>query len=330
MLVLVTGASGFIGSRLCLALLQDGHQVRAFHHSQGTPLTLAGLEVEHCRGDVTQIETLLPAMHGVEAVFHAAARVGRWVVGRHEQVTVGGTRNVLHAAQQAGVRRVVHTSSVAALGVPDRFARDDEPPALMDERHTWNYKPRLWPYGYAKYLAELEVQRAVAAGLDVVIVNPSVVVGAGDVNRVSGEVIIQAARGRLLASTMGGMNVVHIEDVVQGHLAALERGRTGERYLLGGENMCLADYLNLVADVLGVRKPRMVVPAGLARRLARPLSTLLGLLALPVRADLLRFAGYYFYYDTSKARRELGLEEPQPVELAVAEAAIWYRGLGIL
>ncbi len=233
MKILVTGSTGFIGGALCQALVaQGGHSVRAFHRVNSSLRLLEGLPVEHAIGDLTQPATLTAAMEGIEAVFHAAAWMGDSEPGRLYAVTVEGTRAVLRAARQAGVRRLVHTSSVAALGVP--------PPhrvTLMDETHTWNIRPEQYPYGYAKYLAELEIQKEVAQGLDAVIVNPALVLGAGDIHRGSTSILLKVAQRKVGVTMEGGLNVVHIQDVVNGHLKALECGQTGERYILGGQNL---------------------------------------------------------------------------------------------
>ena len=237
----------------------------------------------------------------------------------------------------AGVWRVVHTSSVAALGMPEQTPRGRNKSGeaahrslIMDERHTWNYPSDWWFYGHAKYLAEMQVQRAVAQGLDVVIVNPTVVIGAGDINRVSGDVIVHAAQGHIPVAIPGGLNIVHIADVVRGHLAALANGRTGERYILGGENMTHRRFLQILAEVVGVKPPRFVVPVSLARLLVRPMSLIWKLLPLPLSGDDLRRIGYYFYYDTLKARLELGLKDTLPARQAVADAFTWYREQGVV
>ncbi|HEX7973514.1 MAG TPA: NAD-dependent epimerase/dehydratase family protein [Anaerolineales bacterium] len=272
-------------------------------------------------------------MQGVEVVFHTAAMLG---TPRSPQqmkaVTAGGTSNVLQAAAKAGVRRVVHTSSVAALGVPESVAQPGggRTPLLMDERHTWNYRPEWWAYGYAKYQAEMAVQQAVASGLDVVIVNPAVVLGAGDLNRVSGDIVVQVAHGRVPVTAPGGLNVVHIADVVRGHLAALERGRTGERYILGGDNLTIVRFLEIVAEVVKRQPPRWIAPAAITRLLASPVSAVQSWLPLPVGGDLLRKAGHYFYYDTLKARVELGLAHPLPARQAISDAYRWYEAKGLL
>jgi dihydroflavonol-4-reductase len=320
MRVLVTGSTGFVGGALCRALLAQGHQVRAFHRPGSALRLLEGLPVEHALGDLTQPETLLPAMQGIEVVFHAAAQLGgKGPLAQFLAVTAQGTRALLQAAQAAGVRRVVHTSSVAALGVPE--VGPVKGVGLLDELHTWNYPPERWRYGYAKYQAELEVQRAVAMGMDVVIVNPSIVFGPGDIYRAQSSLVVVQARHPIPVSLPGGSNVVHLDDVVAGHLAALERGRTGERYILGGENLSHTALLRLAADVTGTRAARVVLPVWTAKLLAH----LQPVLHLPIGADELGLAGYQFYYDTGKARRELGLAAPVPARRALQDAYDWFK-----
>lgn len=321
MKALVTGSTGFIGSSLCRALVESGHGVRAFHRSSSTLRLLEGLDVEPVTGDVTQPETLFKAMEGVDVVFHAAAWMGSSEPGRLYAVTVEGTREVLSAARKQGVRRVVHTSSVAALGVPELGV-----PALLNENHTWNLRPDDYPYGYAKYLAELEVQKAVAAGQDVVVVNPSMVFGKGDLYRQGHSIIMQVARRKVGVAIEGGINVVHIDDVVTGHLAALERGKTGERYILAGENLTFLEMLQQIAWVTGAPAPNLVLPAGLVRAAGGAARLIKNYLDLPVSPDLFRLAGYYFYYDTRKAQVELEMDEPRPAAEAFADAYAWFKG----
>lgn len=322
MRVLVTGATGFVGSNLCRGLLARGHQVRAFHRPTSNLRLLEGLDVEHALGDLTQPETVEQALEGIDVVFHAAAWMGGADQGgRQYAVTVEGTRDLLRAALQAKVKRLVHTSSVAALGVPEAT---NGQPALIDEDHTWNYRPDFYPYGYAKYLAELEVQKAVAQGLDAVIVNPSLIFGPGDLYRQAGSIITQVAERRINVAIEGGINCVHIDDVVEGHLAALEFGRRGERYILGGENLTHMRLLQEIAEITGAPVPNLVLPTRLVRAAAGPARLMRAFLDLPVSADLLRLAGYYFFYDTQKARTRLGLSDPRPVRQALAEAYAWF------
>ena len=328
--VLVTGSTGFIGAALCRALVMRGDSVRAFHRQTSNLLLLNDLPVEHALGDLTQPETIQAAMQGSEVVFHAAATLGgggRDVAGRMYTVIVEGTRAVLQFAREAGVRRVIHTSSVAALGLPEHSPGGEIPASVpaMDENHTWNYRPDYWPYGYAKYLAELEVQKAVAGGQDAVIVNPSVVFGAGDIYRRDSSVIMTIARRKLGVLVDGGLNAVHIQDVVDGHLAALDCGRCGERYILGGENLTIVELVRRIAGIVGSPAPNLVLPAGLVTRSVPIMRLLQPFLDLPVSANDLRLAGNYFYCDTRKAQVELGLPPPRPLEDALREAFDWFK-----
>jgi dihydroflavonol-4-reductase len=325
MRVLVTGSTGFIGSHLCRALVKAGHRVRAFHRP-GSPLSLlSGIEVEHAPGDLTSPETIQAAMENIEVVFHAGAFLGgQGQPGQIYATTVEGTRSVLQAARQAGVKKVIHTSSVAALGVPDNI----NDLALLDEHHTWNYPPDYWPYGYAKYLAELEVQKAVALGMHAVILNPTTVFGPGDLYRQGSSLVVQVANRQLPFMTTGGMNVVHIDDVIAGHLAALERGANGQRYILGGQNITHVALVSRIAEITGQAAPALVLPPGLIRRLVQPIRLLRPFVHLPVDASMLRLAGYYFYYDLRKAREKLGLGPPKALDISLQEAWEWFRGAG--
>jgi len=329
--VLVTGSTGFIGAALCKALVAEGHLVRAFHRPTSTLRLLEGLPVEHALGDLTQPNSIQEAMLGIEIVFHCGALLGGGnEPGQMYTVTVEGTRAILQAARQAGVRRVIHTSSVASLGVPDPAPLQEAVPGLLNENHTWNYSAQRWAYGYAKYLAELEVQRAIAQGLDAVIVNPSIVFGAGDIYRQTSSLVVLVARQRLPALVEGGLNVVHLADVIAGHLAALERGQTGERYILAGENLTIAQLVQKIAAITGSSVPTLVLPAGIVRALASPLDSLQNFLDLPVSSEILRLAGRYFYYSTWKAQSQLGIRPPRPIEEAITEAYTWFQEIGAL
>jgi dihydroflavonol-4-reductase len=329
MKVLVTGSTGFIGSQLVHRLVEMGHSVRAFHRPTSTQRMLEDLPVEHVLGNLTQPETIAAAMQGVEVVFHAAALLGgREDPGRMYAVTVEGTRATLQAAAAAGVTKFVHTSSVAALGIPEQPQVKGGKPLLMNENHTWNDRPQHWPYAYAKYLAELEVQRAIAAGLDAVIVNPSMVYGPGDVYRTSTSLVMQIAHQRLHFVTQGGLNIVHISDVVDGHIAALERGRCGERYILGGENIAIPEMVKRIAEVVGKPPPSVVLPPALVRAVARPARLLEPFLPLPLDTTVLRMAGLYFHYDLRKSHSELGLTTPRPAVEAFEDAYHWFREVG--
>lgn len=332
MIVLVTGASGFIGSHLCKALLEHGHHVRALYRprpNKEIPQLLRGLSVEHVEGDITNPDCLMNAFINVNTVFHAAARLGsRGNPQEIYSITVQGTHNVLQAAQKTGVERVIHTSSVAALGVPGWKQPQANHPQPVDENHTWNFRPEWWRYGHGKYLAELEVQKAVSDGLDVVIVNPGVIIGPGDINRIGGDVIIKVASGRFPISLPGGLNVVHIRDVIKGQLAAWHLGRTGERYILGGENLTHLSLHQQIAEIAGVKSPHHTLPAAPIRALARPLGLFNWL--LPVSPSSLYRVGYYFYYSSKKAEVELAYIDPLSTHQAILDAYNWYSQEGIL
>jgi dihydroflavonol-4-reductase len=328
---LVTGSTGFIGSALCRGLLEQGYSVRAFHRPTSLGRLLEGLDIEHMEGNLTQPATIQAAMQGMDVVFHAAAHFGRRdEPGQMYLVTVEGTRAVVQAALEAGVKRLVYTSSSAAVGIPEEEPLPGIPPGLMDEYHAWNYRPEDWYYGYTKYLAELEVQKAVAGGLDAVIVNPTLVFGAGDIYRRSSSLVVQVANGRLPGMVEGGINVVHIRDVVAGHLAALKRGKRGERYILGGENLTFVGLIQAAADIAGTPPPKIVLPNWLVKKMSMPMRILQPFLNFPIGGNLLRLAGRYFYYDTRKAKLELGLESSQLGRSALQEAYDWFVSVGAI
>lgn len=328
---LVTGSTGFIGSSLCRGLLAAGYRVRAFHRPSSSLKLIEDLDVEHATGDVTQPETLIEAMEGVDFVFHAASKVDYWREpdGMYA-VTVGGTRNVLSAALDKGVQRLVYTSSVASLGVPEVKPAKGQPPYLINENHVWNYPPKLWRYGHAKYRAEMEIQTAVARGLDVVIVNPSMVLGPGDINQISGQMVILISKGFVKFGIPGGMNAIHIDDAVRGHLLALERGRRGERYILGGENDTFLRFMQTTAEVVGVKPPKHVIPTWVLRPIAAPLDLLCRFTPMPFNGDLLRFCSQQMYYDTSKAKEVLGFEPHFSFRQALQATYEWYKQQGVV
>lgn len=329
MRALVTGATGFIGSNLCRALVEHGYSVRAFHRPTSNLAILKGLEIETVAGDITDLESLIVAMQGIDVVFHCAAQLGQVSdLSIMKHITVNGTQNVIQAALENGVHRFIHTSSVAALGVPPLIKTGQ--PYLLDETHTWNYRPRWWMYGYTKYLAELEIQKAVAHGLDAVIVNPTIVLGAGDIHRVSGNIIIYLARHHLPMAVEGGANIVHIADVIDGHLAALNFGKTGERYIIGGENLTHFDFLSRISQVIHRSPPKWNLPAKLLTTLNPLYSAVEKLSPLPISTSLLRLAGRYFYYDTQKAQNQLHLSPPRSITDAIQQCYDWYVAQGVL
>jgi dihydroflavonol-4-reductase len=313
---LVTGATGFIGSHVVAALAAAGHEVRAFDRRAATD-TLPG--VEAVEGNVLDGAALLRAMRGFDAVFHLAAvySYARAHARAMQAVNVDGTRAVLDAAARAGVRRVVHTSSCATCGpVAGRAATEvDEPP-------VWELAV---PYKRTKLEGERLALAAGRNGLDVVVVNPTTPVGPGDRRPTpTGKMVADVARGQARAYLIGAaLNVVAVEDVAAGHLLAFERGRPGERYLLGGENLSLREVFAIVARAAGRRPPRIGVPWPLAYGAARVGDAALRLIGREpslLVVDEVRLARLPMTFSDARARRELGYES-RPAEQALTAAA---------
>jgi dihydroflavonol-4-reductase len=323
---LVTGATGFVGSNVAAALAERGTQVRVLRRTTSRLDALEGVPVEYVVGDILDPDSLTTAMLGCKLVFHVAATAQYWRVGKETvyRVNVEGTRNVMQAALSAGVERVVFTSSVAALGYPRRGN-------LMDESQAFPSALNWWPYGHSKHLAELEVQKAVAQDLPAVIVNPTIIIGPRDLNFVSGSLIRASVKGQLRVVPPGGSNVVHVDDVIAGHLAAAERGRVGERYILGGENLSHWETAEIIASVTGGPRPWLVLPYWSLAPLARLIDAFNSLSRRPplVTGGQIRLGSETFYVDSEKAVRELGLPQT-PFRRAVMDAYSWYRARGLL
>jgi dihydroflavonol-4-reductase len=324
MRVLVTGATGFIGSHLCRALLAAGYRTRALIRPTSSLALIEDLGLEFVTGDLLDPASLVAAMHDIEIVIHCGAEVGGWrdresMVASH----LVGTENILQAVARSGVRRLLYTSSVAALGVPAKL-QPGQSPLPIDERHGWNYDPGQWPYGYAKHCAEELVLGACTAGMDALILNPAAVIGAGDKNLVASAIVYHMGRGTRPPIPPGGLNVVHVDDVIDGFLAAMERGRAGERYILGGENIRFEDFLQTIAAVVGSAPLRLRLPNWVLHNLAGAVDMLQPLLHLPVRGHLLRMVGRYFYYDINKMQTELGVTPRRTTLMAIQAAHDWY------
>jgi dihydroflavonol-4-reductase len=329
--ILVTGATGFVGSHLCRALAEQGHRVRALHRPTSSLALLEGVPAELVQGDLFEPDSLALAARDIEVVYHCGGRVGSWTDAEEMAAShVEGTHNILSAARQCGVRRFIHTSSVAALGVPERATEANETLPIMDESHAWNYAAEEWPYGYAKHRAEGEVLSTTAEGFDTIILNPASVFGAGDKNLASSAIVMHMARGRRPPIPPGGLNVIHIDDVIAGHLAALEQGESGERYILGGENITHEQLLTTVAEVVGAPRPRWHIPGWALRTLSSPAELLGRIMDIPLRGHMFRLAGLHFYYDSRKAQRELLVPAPRTHRSGIEDAYTWYRDNGFL
>lgn len=322
---LVTGATGFVGSNLVEALNAKGWPVRALRRATSSLKALDGLGFQTAVGDVTDFDSLGPALRDIACVFHVAAALDRSLVGVDAlyRINVGGTSNVLKAALRAGVKRVVITSSVAALGQPGWRA-----PA--DEGHQFNLSPSQFHYGYSKVLAEQVALQYAARGLEVVIVNPAVILGPRDVNLVSGGIIVEMKRHAIPVYPPGGVSVIDVADVCAGHIAAAERGRPGARYILSGENLWHRELLGMSADVVGRRRPFIKLPAAV-RVLAGPLDFARQRLGFKtaLTGEYLRMSTGTFWFDNTRARAELGLN-PRSAREALQRTYDWYVANGVL
>jgi dihydroflavonol-4-reductase len=329
MTTLVTGATGFVGSAVLRRLLDTGHAVRALARPGSDRRNLQGLAAAVVEGDLRDPRSLERALAGCELVFHVAADYRLWTRDPRDlyESNVAGTRNLLLAAAEAGVRRIVYTSSVATLGLHPAGEPADEGTAATLEGMIGHYKR-------SKFLAEAEVRRLVAEkGLPVVIVNPSAPVGPRDVKPTpTGRVIVDAARGRVPAYVDTGLNVVHVDDVAQGHLLACDRGRIGERYILGGENLTLREILTHVASLVGRSPPRVRLPHYLVLPVAYVAEAWMRLRPQGepmVTVDGVRMARKRMYFSSEKARRELGFSS-RPAQEAIRDALAWFREHGYL
>ena len=329
MTCLVTGATGFVGSAVARALLERGEAVRVLARPESDRRNIEGLAVEVVEGDLRDKASLERACHGCQALFHVAADYRLWVPepGEIYAANVDGTRALMEAAGEAGVTRIVYTSSVATLGLN----RDASP---ADETTAVSLADMIGHYKRSKFLAEAAVRRLVAeAGLPAVIVNPSMPVGPRDIKPTpTGRIIVEAARGHMPAFVDTGLNVVHVADVAAGHLAAFKRGRIGERYILGGENMALGQILAAIARRCGRRAPRLRLPHGLVLPVAyaaEAWARLRGSGEPFVTLDALRMARKRMYFTSAKAQAELGYQA-RPAEAALADAVDWFREAGYL
>lgn len=325
MKVLITGATGFIGSQLTRALVGQGHHVRVLRRANSKTLMLDGLPVEHVFGDILEPEPVARAVSDCEWVFHVAALSSYWRAQRDQiyRVNVTGTRVVMDACLQAGVSRVVHTSSVAAIGV-----RRDAP---ADENTPFDAFSAAWAYADSKHRAELEVHRAIARGLKAVIVNPAAVIGPGDHYLISSSMVVEFARRPIPAVPPGGVCLADVDAVVQGHLAAAERGRVGERYILGGENLTNLETAAAICDIAGRRPPRWTIPGWVLGPAALMVDAFNRVNPRPpvVSGEQLRIAAHNIFYDSSKAMRELGYPL-LPFRGAAERAYRWYQEHGYL
>lgn len=323
---LVLGATGFIGNNVVRACLEAGWRVRAFHRASSKTWMLDDLEVEQAIGDLNDSASLVAAMDGCEVVFHAAAYYPRHSLDMAGSLreAVGQMRSVLGAVAKAGIGRLVYTSTLTTIGAPS------EPGRLADEEDFYLPGSTDSAYFESKWAMEAEAWRATAEGLPVVIVNPTAVFGPWDVKPTTGEILLNVAKGRLPVWLDLEVNLVDARDMASGQVLAAERGRVGQRYILGGENVTLLEALTLVAQGAGVKPPRWRASMGLVTGLVRVAETV-GRLPLvpPPPLEHFKTLGEWRALNTDKARRELGLET-RPVSDTVQDALAWFREYGYL
>jgi dihydroflavonol-4-reductase len=316
----VTGGTGFIGANLVRLLVQEGYQVRALVRPSSCLDNLRDLDIELVKGDLNDPE-VWQQMQGCQVLFHVAAHYSLWQSDREQLYhhNVLGTRNILAAARKANIERTVYTSSVAAIGV-------GLPGEIVDETHQSPLEELVGHYKKSKFLAEQEAIQAVQAGQDVVIVNPSSPIGPLDIKPTpTGDIILRFLRRQMPFYLDTGLNFIDVRDVARGHLLALEKGRKGDRYILGHENLTLKQLLERLAQLTGLKAPQSSVPAWLPlsvawidERILAPLGK-----APSVPLDGVRMAHQPMYYDASKAVQELGLPQSS-ILTALKDAVDWF------
>lgn len=327
-IVFLTGGTGFVGSAVARELCASGFKVRAFVRKQSPRQNLQGLSLEIIEGDLNSSKRVSEAMDGAQYVFHVAADYRLWSPDPQEiiRTNVEGTRNVMEAALRYGIEKIIYTSSVATLSINNNSTQNDEKISLKVEQAIGTYKK-------SKVLAEEIVIKLIKdEGLPAIVVNPSTPIGPRDIRPTpTGRIIIEAARGRIPAYVNTGLNIVHVDDVARGHLLAFRKGRVGERYILGGENMTLAEMLKSVSKITGGREPflrlprHVVYPFAYASQLRarftgkEPFATL----------DGLRMAKNHMFFSSLKAEQELGYQS-RSAFLAIQEALIWFKNAGYI
>jgi dihydroflavonol-4-reductase len=319
--VLVTGASGFVGSAVARALAARGDHVRVLMRATSPRTNIAGMDVEIVEGDMRDAPSMRRAMKDARYLFHVAADYRLWARDPDEIVrnNLEGTRAVMEAARDTGVERIVYTSSVAALkpshGVP------------VDETSRHTEQTVIGAYKKSKLVAERLVEKMAGEGLPVVIVSPSTPIGPRDVKPTpTGRIIVQAANGGIPAFVDTGLNLVHVDDVAAGHLLALEKGKIGESYILGGEDVRLKDMLGIIAPLAGRKPPNVQLPRGPLYPLAAGAEFVARFTGKEpmLTVDALNMSKYHMFFSSEKARRELGFTA-RPYARALEDAVAWFR-----
>lgn len=324
MTTLVTGAAGFLGSHVTRQLAARGENVRVLMRASSTNRAIADLSLEYVTGDLRDAASLDRAMNGIQRVFHVAADYRLWAKRSQDiyDSNVGGTKNLLDAAKRAGVEQLIYTSTVATLAV-DR-------PELPNERTDARLEEMVGHYKRSKWLAEKEALDAAKAGLPVIVAMPTTPVGPWDWKPTpTGKIIVDFLNGKMPGYVETGLNFVGVEECAAGHLLVAEKGKIGERYLLGGENLTLKGMLDILASLTGLPAPKLKIPHGLALGVAYAETAFSRLIRrepqIPVEG--VKIARHMMFVDTSRAQRELGFA-PGPVAAALDRAVRWYQANG--
>ncbi|MEP6994768.1 MAG: hopanoid-associated sugar epimerase [Acidobacteriota bacterium] len=322
---LVTGGTGFVGTHVVRALLAEGRQVRCLVRPASRRDNLDGLPVEVVEGDLTDPASLTRAMAGVATLYHVAADYRLWARDPRElyRANVGGTENVLAAASEAGVSKVVYTSSVAALGLRNDGTASDETTPVDRAAIVGHYKK-------SKFDAQRVAEEWAAKGLPVVMVNPSTPVGERDIKPTpTGQMIVDFLNRRMPAYVDTGLNLIDVRDVARGHLLAADKGRIGQRYILGNRDLTLKEILDALSRLTGLPSPTVRLPHWIPLTVAAAGTALARLTGRAPRVswDSVRMSTHRMFFDAGKAVRELGLPQT-PVEEPLARAVAWFRGNG--
>ena len=323
---LVTGSTGFMGSSIARELLTEGEEVKVLIRRTSDTQNIDGLDVERVYGDIRDGDSMRKALKGCDTLYYTAAFFAHWTPDRKlpYEVNVEGTKTSMKAALDAGVRKVVYTSTNNTLGAHG--------PVPVDETAEFNHWKTGDHYSISKYLAEIEAKKFVDRGLPLIIVNPTLVIGVRDIKPTpSGQMIIDIARGQMPGYIEGGTNIIDVEDVAKGHILAAKKGRVGERYIFGNENITVSDYFRLIAEVAGVKPPRIRLPYHAAVALGYIFEFGAWITKKPpvVTASEVRIGKLQEWYDCSKAVRELGLPQT-PIRTSIEKALTWFRKNGNL
>lgn len=325
MKALVTGATGFVGAAVVRALIKAGVEVRVLARRDSDFSNLQQFKIDGAYGDLRDKESLRKALTGCQHLYHVAAHYALWARNPaiFYDVNVTGTRNLMEAARDVGTERIVYCSTIGAIGLPPNGGLGTEETPVSLEHMAGHYKR-------SKYLAEQEVLKLAKQGLPVVIVNPSAPVGEGDVKPTpTGQVIVDFMKGRMPAYIETGMNIVDVDDVAAGHLLAMQKGRIGERYILGAKNLMLHEVFEILSRLTGVKAPTIKLSRELILPLAYLNQAFSWVTGIPPRIPLegVKMAKYKMHYDCSKAIRELGIPQTPP-DVALEKAVRWFRDHG--